>query len=265
MSGSTHTSVQQYHRESQRPLVCLAFVAPILLTYEFGLISLGTQTSRNGIDVLLRNGLSQIGFENYFLLPLLTAIILLAWHHLSGQHWQISKRTLWVMFVESSVLALALLLVANVQYDLFAHHLKVDETTVNVSEPVLSLGDNIKQRVVKNELGKMIGYFGAGVYEELLFRLIMLPVSIAILAWLRVPEKMGIIVAVAGVSLLFASAHYEPLNPAGYAFDINDASFLFTFAFRTFASVIFCCLFLYRGFGIAVGVHAIYDLLTHIL
>lgn len=242
--------------------MCLVFIAPILIVYEIGVISLGTQASRNGIDVLFRHTLEQIGFGFYFLLPVLTSIILLSWHHLSGQRWHLNKRTLWVMFFESTLLAFALLLVANLQYEFFSGQL------LNVSQesPVAAVGaEQLKERLVKREIGQLIGYFGAGIYEEFLFRLILLPVSIVIFAWVGLPKKLSLALAVALTSFLFASAHYQPLNPAGFPMELGDSSFIYTFCFRSIASVFFCCLFLFRGFGIVVGVHAFYDLLTHVM
>src|SRR3990170_3082495 len=43
-----------YWRESQRPLVSLAFVLPLLVVYEGGVLWLGPAAMRNGADVWLR-------------------------------------------------------------------------------------------------------------------------------------------------------------------------------------------------------------------
>ena len=57
--------------------------------------------------------------------------------------------------------------------------------------------------------------------------------------------------------MLFAAAHH--LVPGGEPFQAFD------FAFRTLAGGFFAVVFLYRGFGIAAGSHAVYDLLVGIL
>jgi membrane protease YdiL (CAAX protease family) len=58
-------------------------------------------------------------------------------------------------------------------------------------------------------------------------------------------------------SLLFAAAHY--VGPLGDAFD------LYSFTFRTLAGMFFAILFVVRGFGIAAGTHALYDVLVGLL
>ena len=45
---------QDYWFQSRQPLASLAFIAPILLVYEAGVIALGPQAVRNGADVWLR-------------------------------------------------------------------------------------------------------------------------------------------------------------------------------------------------------------------
>ena len=55
-------------------------------------------------------------------------------------------------------------------------------------------------------------------------------------------------------SLLFAAAHY--VGP--YGDPLQWRSFLF----RTLAGIFFAVVFLYRGFGIAAGSHAAYDILV---
>ena len=54
--------------------------------------------------------------------------------------------------------------------------------------------------------------------------------------------------------MLFSAAHY--VGPSG------DKFLWLTFLFRFLAGVFFAVLFRYRGFGIAVGTHAFYDVLV---
>ena len=59
--------LERYARESRRPLASLAFVIPLLLLYEGGIIILGPQAVRNGADVWLRQFLDTLGFSQYLL------------------------------------------------------------------------------------------------------------------------------------------------------------------------------------------------------
>ena len=61
-----------YWQQSRRPLTSLAFVTPLLIIYEAGVLWLGPQAMRNGADVWLRQLLDLLGFSQYFLLPVLT-------------------------------------------------------------------------------------------------------------------------------------------------------------------------------------------------
>ena len=104
---------------------------------------------------------------------------------------------------------------------------------------------------------RALGYVGAGIYEEVLFRLALLPASIAVL---RQPVKLrawATPLAVLATSLLFSAAHHA--GPSGEPFD------LFRFCFRALAGGIFAGLFVLRGFGITAGSHALYDLLVGVL
>lgn len=72
-------------------------------------------------------------------------------------------------------------------------------------------------------LARLIGYCGAGLYEEVLFRLLMLPIAV----WAF--ERLGCSSVTAGLwaillsSLLFSAAHY--IGPLGDSFDIYSFTF----------------------------------------
>ncbi len=62
--------LDRYIRASRaRPLASLAFVIPLLLLYEGGIIILGPQAVRQRRDVWLRQFLDALGFSQYLLLP----------------------------------------------------------------------------------------------------------------------------------------------------------------------------------------------------
>jgi membrane protease YdiL (CAAX protease family) len=105
-----------------------------------------------------------------------------------------------------------------------------------------------------------VGFLGAGVYEELLFRLMLLPAAAWTLQRLRIPRRTSVIFAVLSTSLVFAAAHYVGVR--GEALQVTELAFWFSFSFRFLAGVFFSLLFVYRGFGIAAGTHAGYDILV---
>ena len=64
---SSKSLLSRYWNETARPLVGLAFVTPMIVAYEGGLVALGPQAMRNGADVWLRQLLEWLGFSQYFL------------------------------------------------------------------------------------------------------------------------------------------------------------------------------------------------------
>jgi membrane protease YdiL (CAAX protease family) len=239
--------LQPYWTESSRPLMSLIFIAPMLVVYEVGVVLLGQPAVRSGADVWLRKLLSIAGIDQYFLLPLLTFCILLAWHHVKGDRWHVRWMVLYGMWIESIVLGAALLLLG------YCQHAIVDP---NSSKYFLATGN-------EGPGSAWLAYLGAGIYEELLFRLILLPAIIALLCWCGLMRGTSLVAALIVGSFFFACAHYrfdltigsvQILNVIGDPFDI------ITFSFRWMAGIFFAILFLYRGFGIAAGAHALYDI-----
>ncbi len=76
-------------------------------------------------------------------------------------------------------------------------------------------------------------------------------------------RRTSIVVAVIGTSVLFSAAHY--VGPYGDPIHLGRFIFWFGFVFRFLAGVFFSVLFVGRGFGIAVGAHAGYDILVKLL
>jgi membrane protease YdiL (CAAX protease family) len=93
---------------------------------------------------------------------------------------------------------------------------------------------------------------GAGLYEELLFRVIL----VSGLAWLggRVfgwsPVAASLFAVVLG-ALVFSAFHY--IGPYGEPLELGS------FTFRTIAGLLFSGLYLRRGFGITAWTHSLYD------
>ncbi|MFV1966886.1 MAG: CPBP family intramembrane glutamic endopeptidase [Pirellulaceae bacterium] len=251
-SIQTSRAIAGYWGESRRPLVSLAFVAPILVVYEGGLLWLGPKAMRNGADVWLRQWLEWMGFGQYFLLPILTCSILLAWHHLNCDRWRFGWSVLYGMFVECILLGLLLLATALLQGALLAS---------------LSMGDGATVADSPTS-GRVVAFLGAGIYEELLFRLMLLPAVAAMLRVGGMKRNARLFIAVLATSLLFAAAHYRldiALGPIQWATSCGEPFEWISFAFRFLAGSFFSVLFLYRGFGVAAGTHALYDILVYSL
>ncbi len=242
-----------YWQESARPLVSLIFITPMLLAYEIGMIALGPAAIRNGAEVWLRQFLDALGFGQYFLLPGLTCGLLLAWHHVVQARWRFRPSVLWGMSLESVTLALGLLALAQLQSTLCGD---LDSTLTCATRASSRLHSTWGQ-----SLGGVLGYLGAGIYEELLFRLTLLPIVAVVFRSVGIAPRAAWGYSIVLVSVFFSLAHYQwnweilgiSLRTSGYDFD------WFSFSFRCLAGTVFSLLFVCRGFGIAVGAHAMYD------
>lgn len=228
-----YAKAENYWVQSRRPVVSLVFIAPLMVIYESGVVLWGVQ---NGADAWMRQLLDLMGFSQHLLLPLLTVGILVCWHYLTHEPWRFSPGVLSPMVAECLLLAICLQVFLIFQRTL-----------------LLAVGDAAELSIAsKLKIG--VGFLGAGIYEELLFRLILLSVVVWLIRRWCTAKNPSLVLAVLVSSLIFAVAHY-----IGHA---GDTFHWFSFIFRFMAGVFFSILFIYRGFGIAAGAHAAYDILA---
>jgi hypothetical protein len=102
-------------------------------------------------------------------------------------------------------------------------------------------------------LGDVVCALGAGVHEELVFRLGIFAGLVAALSR-TTDRRVAIAFAIAVSSLAFAAAHH--IGPRGEAWSAH------AFAFRTFAGVAFCFVFWFRSLAHAVYAHVMYDVIV---
>ena len=243
----------RYWNESARPLVSLAFVAPMIVAYEGGLFALGPRAMRNGADVWLRQLLEWLGFSQYFLLPALTCGLLLGWHHLNKERWAIRWTCLYGMLFESMAFGCLLLVAAQAQQGFLA---AIDS---QAAPPLAIQGTKA--------FGRLVAYLGAGIYEELLFRAMLFPAIAAMLRLVGTPGRTSWIVAIFVSSLAFSAAHYQldlMIGNFHLVTSYGDSFEWTSFLFRLGAGLFFSTLLLARGFGITAGAHAFYDILVSI-
>jgi len=237
--------VPYYHRQTHRPIICLAFVLPIVMLYEVSSILLASDAVRSGVDQWISGLFSFLGFGQVVILPVVVTAILVVWHHRLHDRWSFNPLVLAGMFIESSLLGLILYWSANAVYFL----------------AMTSLPDSVAASAVAADSDwfvACVSVLGSGIYEETFFRILLLLPLIAWGTWLTDSREIGVVAGMIVCSLIFTLLHYSVFNPAGHHFEMSS------FLFRFVASIVFCNLFLFRGFGIAVGSHVIYDLLTQL-
>ncbi len=246
-----------YWTATRHPWACVLFVLPLLVFYEAGLYLLGPtppEDLRNGADAWLRGILQRVGISPLYGAPLLLLGVLLIW-----SVWRRADRPrdylgLWLgMIVESAVCALGLLCLSQILFPLLQSVGKLIDT------PAVRLTSLGAGRASAPEFAweQLIGYVGAGIYEETLFRLLVFAGVAWCLQLLALPRLLGLLVAALISALAFAGAHN--FGPLGEPFQ------LVIFLFRTCAGLYFTWIYHVRGFGIAVGAHASYDVLVGML
>jgi hypothetical protein len=243
MSSVALSWPRTYWRQSRAHRYSLLFALPLLVAYEVLAAILGhgeAQAIRNGADVLLKTAFMAVLGEHG---PLVFGVLLIAvalWlviRDMRAHGSRLSPRIFAGMMAESIVLALAFGIV-------------VSTITSQVLAPFAALVQTPMQ-----ELGLMTQLMvslGAGLYEELLFRVLLVGAIAALgvraLGWR--PLTAGI-VAVGVGALVFSAFHY--LGPFGDRLEAGS------FTFRLIAGIFFSALFVTRGFGITAWTHALYD------
>jgi membrane protease YdiL (CAAX protease family) len=96
---------------------------------------------------------------------------------------------------------------------------------------------------------------GAGIYEELVFRLALISLLVIVGSdVLRFSEGATLVGAVLVAAFVFSLHHHPPFGS-----DPFDAS---RFVFRALAGVYLGAIFVYRGYGPAAGTHIAHNVLV---
>ncbi len=144
---------------------------------------------------------------------------------------------LWMLLESAAYAVVIALLVANL---------------VQAILPMLAQAAPIEGLAMKLALS-----VGAGLYEELLFRVLL--VGMLFWALRRIMGSRALAYAIAALvgAFLFSLMHY--IGPLGDPF--QPGSFLFRMLFGLALNVVF----LWRGFGVAAWTHALYDVMVLVL
>jgi hypothetical protein len=232
-----------YLRATRHPWPSLLFVLPLMLAYEAGVAVLGgphPETLRNGADNWLRVGLTRIGISWVWLPPavLLALMALWTWKKRLERPNEIFA-VLSGMLLESVAYAIGLWGMSRALGP-FLEQFGV-ELAAGSTEPAV---------------GQVITYLGAGIYEEALFRLVLFSCLLRLLRLVDFNGLLAVLLAASASALLFSAAHH--IGPYGQPYSN------YLFLFRLIAGLYFASLFHARGFGIAVGAHACYNLMVSI-
>lgn len=248
---------KSYLDRVHHPLQCLIFITPLLLFYQIGSAldrwppDQATPTHVVAFKLML-DFFKVFGAAGNFLPLLAVVAILLAWHLARKDPWDFDPRLYSGMAGESILWAIPIYVIGLAVFRHTQTAAPLPPPGMAWGLPFLSLADGAGGGTSLPLQTQLILSVGAGIYEELLFRLIAITLLNIILVdvfEMKVPTAIPVIIIISAV--LFSAYHYLGNEPFSYA----------VFFFRTAIGIYLAGIYIYRGFGIAVGCHAVYDLI----
>lgn len=282
---------------SRQPLQILVFLLPLILFYQVGTwyysqAALAVMTAPEGAGAsgeegfqppstvisayeILHDLFGLFGVTSLYLPGALLVTVLLVWHVVHRDRWRVHAGVPLVMLAESVALAMPLLVLDQlvsrfagaqlISVPMFTSLVDVShhgfQQVAAVTAGVAHAAQGGPESVLGTHpwLARLVISVGAGVYEELLFRLVVIAAVHALLVdVLRTHPRTGDLVAMLASALLFAFYH-DLAGPDGTGIQLR------LLLFYALAGIYFAALLVVRGFGIVVGAHAMYDVLVIVL
>jgi len=255
-----------YLEQTSRPVCAVMFLLPFIIFYELGTILINTDVlNQSQVRVVaflwLQNFLEGLGFGSklaWVAPPVAVMAILLAQQVASKKRWRFNYNVMGPMAAECVMLAVPLIVLS-----LFLNTSAPAGVAAGRLESVAACSVAAAGQVVGNGslFADIVTGIGAGIYEELVFRLILICFLMLLFQDVfRLGRANSIVLSVL-VSAAMFSAHHHIFFVNGRL--SQAAAFNWTeFGFRTIAGVYFAVLFAVRGFGIAAGTHAFYDIMA---
>lgn len=201
----------------------IVLVFPVLLAYEIGVLFAGRV---NGADVVTRAMYTILGSRGlYLLVHAVIAALFLVWIRKAKRWDTLRMEVVAPVFLEALIYALTL----------------GAAITMVLSKALGMGGDSI------------ISALGAGVHEELVFRLGLMAGMVTYLRGGGTHRGIAVALALIFSAPLFALAHHAGANGEPFTWH--------AFLFRTLAGMAFGAIFWFRSLAHAVYAHALYDLI----
>jgi len=226
-----------YFLQTRSSFYSFLFTIPLFFIYEVGILFLSKDdilVVRNGADFLMRSILESFGIFGLYGLGaifLIGFIITYIYFFNDKSNKSIRPDYLFIMIFESVCWALIL-------YFLLSKFMLV------LMNPI---GKTITQQVTLA--------VGAGIYEEFLFRVMLISGLTGIIdfvfLWSEKVRKAAALIIAAGI---FSAFHFMG--------DYGDYFSMELFLLRFFAGIVLGILYIARGFGITAYAHSIYDLIV---
>jgi hypothetical protein len=233
--------LKAYWKYSKSPFYSLLFTLPMLIGYEIMIFTLNHSDvlgMRNGADIIFRQFFAVFHIYGFYFVGFLVLIALIVayyFHTRQNIKEPFNFRFFIIMFLESLGYSLLMFLFVN-----------------KIGKYLLATGVSLGKRE------SFVLALGAGVYEEFIFRVVLIS---GFLFFLRDILKLGSIasavIAIFAASVIFSLFHY--LGHYGEVFEVSS------FLIRLGAGIFLSLVYVLRGYGITAYTHTFYDLLVILL
>ncbi|NUO07873.1 MAG: CPBP family intramembrane metalloprotease [Candidatus Brocadia sp.] len=228
--------MKSYSHRSKNLANSFLFILPLLVLYEVGIAIEGSNV-KNTADVIVKTPLVLFGKNGSLIFNSLVIACLFASVFYIERKYRFSPLIFIPMFLESVVYAIFM------GYALGFIVYKILFPYVLASPFSMSMWMGIILSV------------GAGVYEEIVFRFLLLKsLCFTFTTLLQIHKPIGVMTSIITGALIFTGMHY--VGTLGDSFTSDN------FTFRLLAGIFLSAVFMFRGLGIAVYTHAIYDVLA---
>lgn len=239
---AARSGLRKYLADSSDLYTSLILVMPLFVLYQVGVMLTGGV--RNGVDFMtdLLWFASGATLLNYLLLNLGLLAAFAIFLVVRRKHSTFHPRIWPYVIAESSV------------YAFFFGAAVIGSMSLLGLDVLLASGDT-SQIASMGVFSKFILSIGAGLYEELVFRLFLMGGMFwAGIRLLNLPSWLSALSALLISSIIFSAIHHVG--------SLGEPFVLGTFMFRVFAGILLAAIYHLRGFAVAVYTHAIYDIIV---
>lgn len=229
-----------YHRQTKGLLYSYLFSLPLLLLYELLILISQPGTAypvRISVDVWFKQLFMSVGLD-----PVSTTLIVaflaggIILYRKKGEFHTVKKHYFLIMATEALFYAIAV----SILIRLFLNSL----LQLSAEGALMQMGS----------LQLIALSLGAGLYEELFFRVILVGFLLFVLKKYFSNKTHAYIIAATVAALIFSGVHYV----GEFADSFALGSFMFRFMFGLALNFIYVI----RGFGMAAWTHALYDIIV---
>jgi hypothetical protein len=262
-----------YFERTSRPIYAIVFLLPFIIFYEIGTFRINTDVLNHSrirvvAFVWMQDLLQLLGFGGKFAWiapPLAVLVILAALQITSGKQWRFWFVDVLPMVAECVLLAVPLIVLTLFLTSSGGSQANAgwyrDGPAMSADGPLTLTAVNggaVPHRAI---LANIVTGIGAGIYEEMVFRLVLICLLMLLFQdALKLSHANSIVLSVLISAALFSAHHHIDFLTG--RLNTGDPFNVTKFMFRTVAGVYFAALFAIRGFGITAGTHAFYNIIA---